>query len=471
MKYKYVILTVFAYVSFWCVIGFARAMPEDTFGISARVADSVLSGGEGTVFNQSREAFAKPAKNLPTEDLRDFTFGNKMFNTKWVTAPASVTSLDGLGTTFNRMSCAACHFKDGRGRPPSQAGEPMKSMLVRLSVAGETPTGEPNPHPVYGGQLNDSAIHGVPAEGRVEISYEDVPGTYADGAAYTLRRPVYVFKDMAFGEISPDVMFSPRVAPAVHGMGLLEAIPEQAILSLADPDDLDGDGISGRANYVWDAVSKTRALGRFGWKANVSTLIQQDAGAALGDIGITTSLFSAQNCPAAQKECSAAPNGGSPEMSDEQLEKMTFYVSTLAVPARRDIEDGNIVAGARLFEKAQCAQCHTPQIKTGEHAIAALSGQMIQPYSDLLLHDMGADLADNRPDFEATGQEWRTPPLWGIGLVHVVNKHTNFLHDGRARNIEEAILWHGGEAEQSRDLFKEMSKEEREALLSFLNSL
>lgn len=465
MRKKHFILAIIAYVSFWCVVDAAK----DTY-VSA-VSDSALSGGKTTVFNTSRDAFAKPAKNLPTEKLRDFTFGNKMFNTKWVTAPASVTSLDGLGPTFNRKSCAACHFKDGRGRPPRDAKEPMKSMLIRLSIPGMAEDGGPMPHPVYGGQLNDRGISGVPAEGVAQIMYEDIKGHYPDGTPYSLRKPIYEFKELAYGELGDDIMFSPRVAPVVFGLGLLEAVPKVTILANADPDDKDGDGISGRPNYVWDVVSNKKAIGRFGWKANVATLQEQDAGAALGDIGITTSLFPDENCTKAQDECGKAINGGQPEMSDMQLEKMTFYVSTLAVPARRNIEDPIVQAGARLFERAQCASCHTPQMRTGEHDIAALSYQNIQPFSDMLLHDMGEGLADNRPDYEATGTEWRTPPLWGIGLVKTVNKHTNFLHDGRARNLEEAILWHGGEAESSKDAFKAMRKDERAALITFLKSL
>lgn len=433
------------------------------------VLNSPLSGGKTTVFIKSREAFAKPAANLPTKDLRAFTFGNKMFNTKWVTAPASVTSLDGLGPTFNRMSCAACHFKDGRGRPPRTADEPMKSMLIRLSIEGQ------NHHPQYGKQLNDRAINGVPAEGMAKIMYEEISGTYADGAPYTLRKPNYKFINMAFGDIDESVMFSPRTAPAVHGMGLLEAIPDKTLLALADPDDKNNDGISGRVNMVWDAVAQKESIGRFGWKANVASLREQDAGAALGDMGITTSLFPDENCPAAQTKCAAAPNGkgenDAPEMSDKQLEKMTFYVSTLAVPARRNIDLESVQRGAALFEKANCTACHIPQMQTGAHPIAVLANQNIQPFTDLLLHDMGEALADHRPDFEATGREWRTPPLWGIGLVKVVNKHTNFMHDGRARNLEEAILWHGGEAESSRNQFKAMPAKDRDALLEFLESL
>ena len=264
---------------------------------------------------------------------------------------------------------------------------------------------------------------------------------------------------------------SPRVAPAIVGMGLLEAIRESDIVSAADPNDADGDGISGRVNMVWDERKGALSMGRFGWKANVPTVEQQTAGAFLGDLGVTSLLFSQENCTEPQADCLAAPNGGSPEIGAERLADVVTYTQTLAVPAMRDVADPQVRQGADLFVQAGCAVCHTPQYTTAQHEIEALSNQTIYPYTDLLLHDMGPELADGRPDFDADGQEWRTPPLWGIGLVDTVNGHTMFLHDGRARNITEAILWHGGEGSASRDVFKSFTREERDALIRFLNSL
>ena len=468
MRARYIALAAAAYVAICFSVdwaGNALAQPRS----ADSVAENVLSGGETTVFTTSRDSFAKSAANLPTESKRDFTFGNKMFNTQWVIAPASVQTLDGLGPTFNRNSCASCHFKDGRGRPPLP-GEKNSSLLVRLSIEGIDAHGGPLPHPAYGLQLNDHAIPGVAAEGQVNIAYEEIAGTYADGTPYSLRKPAYTFSDLGYGPLGEKILFSPRVAPAVHGLGLLESIPEETILGWADPDDKDGDGISGKANMVWDEVHQKMSLGRFGWKANVATLKEQDAGAAVGDMGITTSLLSQENCTEAQSACKAAPHGGEPEMSDKQLDKLTMYLSTLAVPARRPV-DAQILKGARLFEKASCVQCHKPQARTGKGAFAEISDQDIQPFTDLLLHDMGEGLADGRPDFKASGREWRTPPLWGIGLIETVNKHTTLLHDGRARNIEEAILWHGGEAEVSKEAFRTMGKDDRAALVAFLKSL
>jgi len=429
-------------------------------------------GGAVTVEDRTSKAFAQPAPNLPVRRLRDFAFGNRLFNTNWVTAPASVASLDGLGPVFNRVSCSACHTRDGRGAPPAGPDEPMDSMLVRLSIPGaDDDGGGPKPHPVYGDQLNDRAIHGVPAEGRASVRWETVEGTYADGTPYTLRRPVLAFRDLAFGPLGENVMTSPRVAPPVHGLGLIEAVPEADILARADPDDADGDGISGRPNRVWDVAEQRVALGRFGWKANQPSLRQQAAGAALGDMGITTSLFPEQNVMPGQADAAAAASGGRPEMSDPQLEKLVFYLRTLAVPAPRNLDDPAVRRGEALFEQMSCAACHTPSMTTGEHPLAQLADQRIYPYTDLLLHDMGPGLADGRPDFEATGRAWRTPPLWGIGLTETVNGHTFFLHDGRARNLEEAILWHGGEAEAAREAFRTLPAADRAALVAFLKSL
>ena len=429
------------------------------------------SGGDTTAFTITRNAFGLSARNLTNLERRTFAVGNSFFRQNWVTAPASTEARDGLGPTFNALSCSSCHLLDGRGKPPDGPGDGERGLLLRLSIPGAGAHGGPLAEPVYGGQLQDRAIVNVPIEGEFIILYQEVPGAFADGEIYSLRRPVYQFRGLNFGPMHPDTMFSPRVAPAVVGMGLLEAIPESVIVSAADPNDADYDGISGRVNMVWDERKGAIALGRFGWKANVPTVEQQTAGAFLGDLGVTSELFPAENCTASQTECEAAPNGGSPEIGAERLADVVFYTQTLAVPAMRDIDDPQVQEGAKLFAQAGCGVCHTPQYTTGSHEIEALSNQAIYPYTDLLLHDMGPELADGRPDFEADGQEWRTPPLWGIGLVETVNGHTMFLHDGRARNLTEAILWHGGEGSGARDAFKSLSKEQRDALIRFLNSL
>ena len=426
-------------------------------------------GGDTTAFSSGKNAFELSARNLDTPLRRTFEVGDSFFNQNWVAAPASTEARDGLGPTMNAQSCSSCHSHDGRGRPPENADDPARGLLLRLSVPG--PDG-PVDEPAYGGQLQDRSILGVPFEGRVAITYREVPGKYPDGTGFSLRHPVYGIGDPQFGPVHPNVMISPRVAPATIGMGLLEAVPEERIMALADPDDADDDGISGRANFVWNIREGKLSLGRFGWKANQPSVEQQSAGAFLGDIGITSSLFPDENCPSAQAACTQAPSGGLPEIPDTRLEKVTIYTQTLAVPAMRNVDDGEVKQGARLFVQSQCSVCHTPRHKTGQdHPLEPLRGQTIYPYTDLLLHDMGDGLADNRPDGLANGSEWRTPPLWGIGLVQTVNGHTMFLHDGRARSLEEAILWHGGEAKASRDKFMGLTLKERNALIKFLESL
>lgn len=430
-----------------------------------------LSGGEGTVFNTTDQAFTLPDAHLPVDKLRDFTFGNRLFNTNWVVAPASTTKFDGLGPTFNRVSCSACHTFDGRGRPPEE-GRRMESMLVRISLPGVNEHGDVVPHPNYGDQINDRSIPGVPAEGRVAVSYSQTKGQYPDDQSYTLRVPRYEFKDLAFGPLGKDILFSPRVAPAVFGLGLLENVSEETILQFAKDQEGNPDGVSGKPNYVWDNEQGKKRLGRFGWKANRSSLPEQNAGALVGDLGITNPVFPKENVPDVQTAAKATPHGGNPELDDNFFAKLVFYSRTLGVPARRDVDDPQVIEGEKTFKRIGCTTCHIPTMKTSGNAdIPQLANQTIHPYTDLLLHDMGDGLADGRPDFEASGNEWRTPPLWGIGLVKTVNKHTFFLHDGRARNLEEAILWHGGEANVSKTRFKQLSKAKRDAVLNFLESL
>lgn len=433
-------------------------------------ADPALSGGAGaTVFDTSADAFARSVPKLSRAERRAFAVGNSFFNRNWVTAPASTTGRDGLGPTFNAQSCSSCHFKDGRAQPPAGGPVPERGLLLRLSVA--QPDGDPQPVPRYGGQLQDEAILGVPAEGRIAITHAVRRGRYADGTPYELLAPSYAIVDRAFGSLPKGVQMSPRVAPGVFGVGLLEAVPERAILANADPDDADGDGISGRANRVLDVRTGGRSLGRFGWKANVPTVKQQNAGAFNGDIGITSPLFPEQNCSRGERACAAAPAGGKPEVDAHKLERVTLYTRTLAVPARRDVEAPAPSEGERTFEEIGCTACHLPQLRTGRSDIPALADADIHPYTDLLVHDMGPGLADGRPDGLAGGAEWRTAPLWGIGLVETVNRHTRFLHDGRARNLAEAILWHGGEAAPAMRRFRALPRRERENLLAFLQSL
>lgn len=427
-------------------------------------------GGDATVHNTGRDSFAQPVPGLSNAEASAFAVGNSFFNDNWVTAPASTTGRDGLGPIFNAQSCSSCHFKDGRGQPPEDDEDPVRGLLLRVSVVDAD--GNVVPSPTIGDQLQDRSIRGVPPEGSIRIRIVDRPGRYADGQPFSLAEPHYEVITPDGRPFPEDLLISPRVAPAVFGVGLLEAIPDAALEAAADPDDADGDGISGRTNHVVDPATGERVLGRFGWKGAVPTVKAQNAGAFNGDIGITSSAHPAQPCSPVEAECLAKPSGGDPELDDHKLDRVTFYTRTLAVPARRTAADETTLAGNRRFLELGCDACHTPEQRTGPvDDVPQLSEQVIRPYTDLLVHDMGAGLADRRPDGEASGTEWRTPPLWGIGLVETVNGHTRFLHDGRARDLEEAILWHGGEAKASRDRFTRLSAEQREELLAFLESL
>ena len=426
-------------------------------------------GGDLTRDDASKNAFGLAAPTLTNEERRLFEIGDSFFTKNWVTAPSSTKARDGLGPVLNAQACSSCHVLDGRGLTPD-GDDGGLGLLVRLSIPGDA-GGAPLAEPRYGGQLQDQSILGVPAEGRIEITYEPVRGAYDDGTPYVLRRPTYRISDLAFGPLVPGTMLGPRIAPQMVGMGLLEAVPTETILGLADPTDENDDGVSGRPNWIEDSRTGTRRLGRFGWKANVATVEEQTAGAFHGDIGITSPFHPEQDCTPVQRACRAAPQGGSPEIQDEVLDAVTFYASTLAVPALRDVNDPEVRKGARLFEELGCAACHTSTLVTGTSTIPSLVDQTIHPYTDLLLHDMGPGLADGRPDVRATGREWRTAPLWGIGLVDEVNRRRDLLHDGRARTIEEAILWHGGEAERSRKQFLASAEANRNSIIRFLESL
>ncbi|HUN21779.1 MAG TPA: di-heme oxidoredictase family protein [Anaerolineales bacterium] len=419
--------------------------------------------------------FAVPISGLSPEQQLHFQVGNALFNTQWTatqwTANASIENQRaGLGILFNANSCASCHPKDGRGLPP-QTGGASVGLVLRLSLPQKGLYYQPVAEPNYGLQLQEFAVDGGVAEGRIGLTYTEQPGTLADGTPYSLRLPIYQVQDPAYGALSPQTLLSPRLAPQIVGMGLLEAVPAETLLALADPTDVNDDGISGRPNWVWDVYQGQMSIGRFGWKANQPHVLQQVADAFQADMGIRSDLFPPNTCET-QPACQAADSTPKPEISADDLLKVVLYTSAIGVPAQRDAQTNQVQDGARLFTTIGCSQCHQPSLQTGIHlTIPALSNQTIAAYSDLLLHDMGAGLADGRPDFQASGTEWRTAPLWGIGLFESVNGHTFYLHDGRARNLSEAILWHGGEATAAREWFRRLSLAERDALLAFLRSL
>ena len=447
-----------------------------------------MQGGAGTSRKRvNQDAFSQSSANITFEEEATFKLGNGIFRKVWVSAPSSTQASDGLGPLFNARACQNCHLKDGRGHPPEGAAD-STSMFLRLARVAETAEEKaavadhrvPNfPDPVYGGQLQDLAVPGLTGEGRMQISYQEEPVTLGDGSAASLRRPTYSVANPAYGPLGAATTLSPRVTPQMIGLGLIEQIHPADILAKADPDDRDGDGVSGKVSIVRDKKSGELTLGRFGWKAQTPSIRQQTADAFNGDIGISTPEVPHHNgdCTETEAACLTMPNGvqerlGPVEAPDPIMDLVTFYSQNLAVPARRTIDGKAVLHGKQLFYDSGCISCHTPKYVTRRDAPnKAQSFQLIWPYSDFLLHDMGPGLADGQQVGEASGSEWRTPPLWGIGLTKTVNGHTFFLHDGRARNLTEAVLWHGGEAQKARDAFAALGKDDRDALVKFLESL
>ncbi|MBV9388725.1 MAG: hypothetical protein JOZ78_20065 [Chroococcidiopsidaceae cyanobacterium CP_BM_ER_R8_30] len=465
------------------------------------------AGGETTIFDRTSHGLQQPAANLTAAELTLHQDGDSTFEAVFVSAPAPVHA--GLGATFNNTSCTACHINDGRGLPvkgnllvrvsmpvshpiaasqPVAAGgsnkytssifelaqgsrgcwgrshrplhQPCRSRLRRTLESqpqASVTLGNVPPVPGLGTQIQDQALFGHQPKATVEISWQETSGTYGDGTAYRLRSPRLKITLPEGKPLPPQVLTSPRVPPPITGRGLLEAIPEPTLLALADPQDKNQDGISGRPNYVWDVQKKAKVLGRFGLKANNPHLLQQNATAFINDMGVTNPLFPDKD--------------GSSYIDIATLKAVTFYTQTVGVPARTLLDDPLVQHGEKLFSQANCAACHISQLRTGDHPLKAVAYQSIHPYTDLLLHDMGPGLADGRPDFEASETEWRTPPLWGLGLTKTILPSAGYLHDGRARTLEEAILWHGGEAESAKQAFRAWAKSDREALLRFLTSL
>lgn len=435
-----------------------------------------------------KNAFSHASANMGFERELDFKIGNAFFRRIWVTAPSTTQSSDGLGPLFNAKSCQRCHIKDGRGHPPENHQDNNVSMVMKLAVPphtkeqqrqlsdGKTTTvGDPN----YGHQLQDFSVAGVSAEGKFQLNYEEHVVTLADGTKVPLRRPKHSVFNQRYGKFHREIMSSLRVAPQMIGLGLLEAISEKDILKNADEFDKDQDGISGKANFVWDHDKQQLALGRFGYKAGQPNLNQQNQAAFKTDIGLGTPIFPNPNgdCTVKQVGCTRMPHGNSGneqqlEVSDLVVDKVLHYTRNLAVPARRDTNHPDVLAGKKLFYQSGCIACHVPKFITPRQTAAPEQArQLIWPYTDMLLHDMGKGLSDGLAEGKASGGEWRTPPLWGIGLTPKVNGHSNYLHDGRARNLLEAILWHDGEAAKSKRYVMRMNKQERQQLIRFIESL
>jgi CxxC motif-containing protein (DUF1111 family) len=463
-----------------------------------------LPGGAGSTSLKPIPAFDKVVTNLPDSAKPDFYAGKALAEQAWIKAPTATDARDGLGPIYNARACLSCHIRGGRSRVPDESGAALfVGPLVRMSVVPGAVVGAGTqsytrliagviPDPVYGDQLQNQSVAllhqlgkanpqeiaaaaDVPPEAVPHIQWTDSVYQYPDGRQVSLRAPQLQMQFEAYGPFDPDTRFSLRNAPVIGGTGLLERIPLAALQALEDVDDRDQNGISGRLNEVWDPVSQQWVAGRFGLKANRPNLDMVVASAFANDIGISNPLFPNQPCTAAQSACLVQVSGNNAdgfELPQPLLQLVTDFTRQLGVPKRRNADDPSVLAGRRLFYQSGCAGCHHPDfVTTSSDHLPELGNQRIWPYTDLLLHDMGPGLADNRPDFAASGREWRTPPLWGVGLGQQINGSGQLLHDGRARSIEEAILWHGGEAEAVRQQFVSLAEAERQALLRFVQSL
>ncbi|MEP5762273.1 MAG: di-heme oxidoredictase family protein [Litoreibacter sp.] len=464
----------------------ANAIIPTTDFSAAEKFEANQAGAASVRATKTSNVFSQASQNISFDRELDFKIGNGLFRKLWVSSPSSTLASDGLGPLYNARSCQRCHLKDGRGHAPEGPEDSAVSILVRASIPDDAAVVEQiqgylgtSPEPTYGGQIQDFGIPGHPAEAQLAISYDEEVIQLSDGEQVSLRKPNLSLIDLGYGPLHPETMLSARVAPQMIGLGMLDAIPADDILANADPDDADNDGISGRANVVWSTKYDQPMLGRFGMKAGQPSVWEQSAGAFHGDIGISTTLHPTGygDCTTAQTACQNAPDGNTEahdnvEISDAAMDLVNFYSSNLGVPTRRDVSKPEVLRGKQIFYETGCTACHTPKFVT--HRLEnqpEQSFQLIWPYTDMLLHDMGEGLADNRPEARATGQEWRTPPLWGIGLTEQVSGHTYFLHDGRARSLLEAVMWHGGEAENAKNAVADMPKSDRDALITFLESL
>lgn len=464
--------------------GLAVYRRDGAIGLAALVmigntswADPRLPGGATTTARKDSWALGQPAANMPDDAKLEFSVGKSFFRNPWVLAPSTTDARDGLGPLFNTNACINCHPKNGRGAVPGPGADPV-ALLVRVSIPtannaqAQLPAGV-SPEPTYGSQLQNRAIPGVAAAAKIRIDYEPVHYTYPDDTRVQLRKPKLTISDLAYGPLHPAAQFSLRLAPSLAGLGLLEAVAEASLAGLEDPEDRNNDGISGRRNRVWSIATNSWQTGRFGWKAAQPSVRQQNAAAFAQDLGISNSLMqpSCPNSPQAQP-CREAAFGGNPELTEPIARKVELFVANLAVPAPRPTANSVVSAGTQLFKQLQCSACHIPELVTGPKPdMPWLAQQIIHPYTDLLLHDLGEGLADNRSEFAASGREWRTAPLWGIGLAKQINPQLGFLHDGRARTLEEAILWHDGEAAGARTGFSRLPRQQRHLLLQYLEQL
>lgn len=431
-----------------CVLGSHRVSPAWAENLSQ-------PGGALTSPLPRNVLLELPSPAISTDsEFQTHLEGHSLFHRSF--RDTTVNSKPVLGPHFNNDSCSSCHVRVGRGPVELRARGAGNATIIKVSARQRRSRFQASKLPGVGEQLQDRT-RGGGARFRIRLRWRKVSGTYADGTRYDLRRPVVSFSVPGYRR--QDIASSMRVAPALIGLGLLEAIPSEAIQALADPEDSNGDGISGRINYVPHRVTGMSEPGRFGFRASHPSLQQITAAALFHDMGITTDLFRGST--------------RQPELSKSELLKLVFYQQLAGVPGQQASSNSDVQAGRELFRTLGCEGCHVPTLHTADTTSPyQLCGQTIHPFTDLLLHDMGPGLADERGEFQASGREWRTAPLWGLGMYEIISPpKIGFLHDGRARSIEEAILWHGGEAQTSQLRFTALLAHQRAQLIAFLRSL
>ena len=429
--------------------------------------------------------YSTPLADIEIEDKLNFHIGKNVFQKLWVPSPSSTTASDGLGPLFNTRSCNNCHINNGRGHAPEANvnGVSVPSFLIRLGKAHSesfTPHQYIYPHigdVRYGHQFQGQSSPGIQPEGDYYLTYDTHIETLDDGSKVELRSPNLHWRTLNYGNFEKSTRFTMLTSPALIGMGLLDNIPQKDIIAKADPDDRNKDGISGRVS--WIKSGGNILLGRFGYKASAPTVSAQNQSAFHTDLGLSTPLTPSPygDCTEFQIDCLKSPTGNSPHLDNLEVDKqqarlVDLFVSLSSPPAMRNLTSKSFLEGKRFFDDGGCASCHTPKMKTGNSSeFSVLNNQTFYPFTDMLLHDMGPALASGFPSFSASTTEWRTSPLWGIGLSKNVSGRVSFLHDGRARSIEEAILWHGGEAKKSQEYYKSLNQEHRKKLIYFLESL
>lgn len=432
----------------------------------------VQRGSDFVTSEKNKSVLLNPIKNLNDEDYDKFILGRSFIKIPWVEAPSATTARDGLGPLFNANTCNSCHPKNGRGTLYNNSNKISRSLIAKVSIKNDGSEEHQKlakykgsvPEPTYGGQFSINAIHDLKFEAKPHIEYESIKVNFPDGEIDTIYKPIYSLTDLQYGKLHKDSILTFRLAPSLNGLGLIEDISDEDILKNVDEHDKNSDGISGRANYVYSPVSKKIEIGRYSWKAHTASIKHQIADAAHNDMGLTTTVFPNENCTKLQSDCNNAEKPRDAiDITDLRLNAMDFYIKNRKTYSAKKTK--KYLEGLKIFKSIDCAKCHINTFTTK-------SGIKIAPYTDVLLHDMGEGLADGRTEFKASGSEWRTAPLWGLALHEKINKKTpRLLHDGRAKDFQEAILWHGGEATKSKELYKNLKKEERKKLLEFLNEV